>query len=166
MKQNDTLTEAGDGLTELMLATFRLNGRLLAAGDRLVAGTGLTSARWQALGALAKAGTPQTVSQIAHGMGLTRQAVQRVVNDLVAAGMLHIGPNPHHRRAGLVAMTEAGATAYAGVMARHAPWANGLAEGMAPAEVWRAVRLLHLLGQRLEVRAREAEASEAEGDAA
>ena len=36
--------------TELVLDVFRLNGLLLAAGDHLTAGEGLTAARWQVLG--------------------------------------------------------------------------------------------------------------------
>ena len=45
-------TPAGDALTGLILDLFRLNNLLLTAGDRLVAGLGLTSARWQILGAI------------------------------------------------------------------------------------------------------------------
>ncbi|MEM7211572.1 MAG: MarR family transcriptional regulator, partial [Pseudomonadota bacterium] len=44
-------TEAGEAVTALILDVFRLNGRLLLAGDRLVSELGLTSARWQILGA-------------------------------------------------------------------------------------------------------------------
>jgi hypothetical protein len=39
-------------ITDLILETFRLNGELLTAGDRLVADLSLTSARWQVLGAV------------------------------------------------------------------------------------------------------------------
>jgi hypothetical protein len=56
-------------MTELILETFRLNGRLLAAGDALVADVGLTSARWQVLGAIALAPVPQPVAHIARNMG-------------------------------------------------------------------------------------------------
>ena len=42
-----------DALTQLILEVFRVNGGLLSAGDRLVADLGLTSARWQVLGAVA-----------------------------------------------------------------------------------------------------------------
>jgi len=45
-------TPGGDALTGLILDLFRLNSRLLIAGDRLVAPLGLTSARWQILGAV------------------------------------------------------------------------------------------------------------------
>src|SRR5712692_10354297 len=72
-------------LTELMLEVFRLNGRLLTSGDRLVADIGLTSARWQVLGAVALAGNRLPVAHIPRNMGLTRQAVQRTVNELAAA---------------------------------------------------------------------------------
>jgi hypothetical protein len=71
-------------LSDLIIEIFRINGRLLAAGDRLVADLGLTSARWQVIGAIAIAGQPQTVPAIARTMGLTRQAVQLHV-------CLHIG---------------------------------------------------------------------------
>src|SRR5260221_10621052 len=82
-------------LTELMLEVFRLNGRLLASGDRLVAALGLTSARWQVLGAISLGGNRLPVAHIARNMGLTRQAVQRVVNELAAAGLVDFPPNPY-----------------------------------------------------------------------
>jgi MarR family len=65
----------GDAATAVVLATFRIGGLLLTAGSRLAAHEGLTAARWQVLGAVALAGRPLTVPQIARRMGLTRQAV-------------------------------------------------------------------------------------------
>jgi hypothetical protein len=46
-------TSGGEAVTGLILEVFRFNGRLLVAGDRLVSDLGLTSARWQAMGAIA-----------------------------------------------------------------------------------------------------------------
>jgi hypothetical protein len=66
---------AGSALTDLVLEVFRLNGRLLAAGDRMTRPSGQTSARWQVLGAINP--EPRTVAQIARVMGLARQSVQR-----------------------------------------------------------------------------------------
>jgi hypothetical protein len=37
-------------LTDLIIDLLRLNGLLVTAGDRMVAGLGLTSTRWQVLG--------------------------------------------------------------------------------------------------------------------
>lgn len=55
-------TQKGAAMTELVLETFRLNGRLLASGDKLVEPFGLSSARWQVLGAIHFAETPTTGS--------------------------------------------------------------------------------------------------------
>jgi DNA-binding MarR family transcriptional regulator len=132
-----------------MLETFRLNGRLLAAGDRLVSDVGLTSARWQVLGAIALAGAPLPAAHIARRMGLTRQSVQRVVDNLHEAGMVVFSTNPHHRRAKLIGLSEAGHAAYAQAMARHEPWAEGLAEGLEAEEIRTAIRVLRTLAARL-----------------
>src|SRR6266545_2667657 len=91
---------AGNALTELVLEVFRVNGRLLAAGDRMARPAGQTSARWQVLGAVDR--EPRTVSQIARMMGLTRQSVQRTADRLHAEGLVAHTDNPAHRRARLV----------------------------------------------------------------
>ena len=77
--------KASDAATDLILETFRLNGSLLAAGDAMVADLGLTSARWQVLGAIALSPVPLPVAHIARNMGLTRQAVQRLINEMARA---------------------------------------------------------------------------------
>ena len=147
--ENPPPRPAAAALTDLMLETFRLNGRLLAAGDRLVADAGLTSARWQVLGAIAITGAPLPAAHIARRMGLTRQSVQRVVDDLHGAGMVVFSANPHHRRAKLIGLSEAGQAAYAQAMARHEPWAEGLAEELDAEEIRTAVGVMRTLVSRL-----------------
>jgi len=44
---------------------------------------------------------------VARGLGLTRQSVQRVVDDPLATGHLNRRANPHHTRAPLLALTDA-----------------------------------------------------------
>lgn len=73
-------TPAGEALTDLTLDIFRVNNLLLTAGDRLVDSLGLTSARWQILGAIARAPQPGPVAWIARNLGAKRQNVQRIVN--------------------------------------------------------------------------------------
>ena len=80
-------TLAGSSLTDLVLDLFRLTNRMLAAGDRLVGGLGLTSARWQVLGTVVAAARPQPVAWLARDMGANRQNVQRIVNDLAQEAM-------------------------------------------------------------------------------
>ena len=120
-------SRGGKALTDLILSLFQAHGRLLAAGDELVATLGLSSARWQVLGALAIAGRPLTVPAIGGIMGLTRQAVQKQVDLLLSDRLIELCPNPAHRRSSLVALTRAGGRVYSRASHRQIAWANGLA---------------------------------------
>jgi DNA-binding MarR family transcriptional regulator len=139
-----------DAITELVLETFRLNGRLLAAGDALVADLGLTSARWQVLGAVALSPVPLSVAQIARNMGLTRQAVQRLTDEIEGDGLLRFAPNPHHQRAKLVLLTAAGKSAFAAAMKRQAAWAAALGKGLGVRDIAAAAKTLRTIRQRLD----------------
>src|SRR5271165_971685 len=123
-------TPAGTALTDLILDLFRLSSRILTAGDRLVAGLGLTSARWQVLGSIVAGDRPQPVAWLARDMGANRQNVQRIVNDLEAEGLVAFETNPHHRRAQLVVLTDKGRQAFDAAMRLQAPWINHLADGL------------------------------------
>src|SRR5687768_7317767 len=90
--------------------------------DRLTAGEGLTSARWQVLGAIALADRPLTVPQIARQMGLTRQSVHATVKHLIKDGLVELEPNADHRRSQLVRMTERGSRRYEALDERQAEW--------------------------------------------
>jgi DNA-binding MarR family transcriptional regulator len=141
---------APTALTELILEVFRLNGRLLEAGDALVADLGLTSARWQVLGAIDAAAGPLPVAHIARNMGLSRQAVQRLANEMEADGFVRFAVNPHHERAKLVTMTEAGEAAFRRAMRKQARWAEALAEAAPRAKIEAAAVVLRALRDRLE----------------
>lgn len=127
---NINRTPAGEALTDLILDLFRLNSRMLAAGDRLVADLGLTSARWQILGAVVTAERPQPVAWLARDLGANRQNVQRIVNDLHKEGLVAFETNPHHRRAQLVVLTDKGRQTFEAAMRLQAPWINNLADGL------------------------------------
>ncbi|CCG40493.1 MarR family winged helix-turn-helix transcriptional regulator [Magnetospirillum molischianum] len=99
-------------LADIMVLVFRLNGRLLEQGDRLVGELGLTSARWQVLGALALAGRPLTAPQIAAAMGITRQGTQKQLNLLIDEGLLQRCHNPSHERSSLYILTDTGKHAF------------------------------------------------------
>jgi DNA-binding MarR family transcriptional regulator len=123
-------TSSADAATALILQIFRLNGSLLAAGDVMVSDLGLTSARWQVLGAIAMSPVPLPVAHIARNMGLTRQAVQRLVNEMERDGFVAFAANPHHQRAKLVMLSRRGKAAYASAMERQRPWVEGIARSL------------------------------------
>ncbi|WP_298957613.1 MarR family transcriptional regulator [uncultured Methylobacterium sp.] len=135
--------------TGLVLDVFRMNGDLLAAGDALVADLGLTSARWQVLGAIALSPVPLPVAHIARNMGLTRQAVQRLVDEMRADGLVRLEPNPHHRRAMLVVATERGDAAYRAASERQERWSDGLTAGLAAEGFEAASDLLREMQRRI-----------------
>src|SRR5512145_2601740 len=115
-------TPSGNALSNLVLDLFRVNSLLLTAGDRLVARLGLTSARWQILGAIVSAERPQPVAWLARDLGANRQNVQRIINDLHKEKLVAFEPNPHHRRAQLVVLTANGRHTFDAAMRLQAPW--------------------------------------------
>lgn len=141
----------GAATTTLILQVFRVNGLLLGAGDRLTRDSGLTSARWQVLGALSEG--PLTAAQVAHNVGLKRQSVQRLVDVLEEEGVVRFEDNPHHLRAKLIRMTEAGERKYAKVMAIQTAWVNRLSRGLKNADVQTALQVLRAMEARLRQRA-------------
>ncbi len=143
-------TPSGDALTNLMLDLFRINSLALTAGDRLVAPLGLTSARWQILGAIVAAGGPQPVAWLARDLGANRQNVQRIVNDLEREGLVRFAPNPHHKRAQLVVLTDKGKRSFNSAMDLQAPWVNELADGVAVKDLEKVHRVLLALRKKLE----------------
>lgn len=149
MSNRQTTPRAIGAITGLILETFRLNGRLLEAGDTLVRDLGLTSARWQVLGAIDAAPTPLPVAHVARNMGLSRQAVQRLANDMERDGLLEFTANPHHERAKLVLMTDKGKAAFAAAMVKQRQWAAKLANGLTVRSIEEAAATLRQLCSKL-----------------
>lgn len=136
--------------TELILDVFRLNNSLLAAGEKLANPVGLTSARWQLLGAIDAAGKPLSVSHLALRMSLSRQAVQRVVKDMLKRGLVGEQANPHHKRSPLIYITTLGRQSYQKVMSRQLPWVENLSENLEEGDLRQASKLLRRLIHRLQ----------------
>ena len=141
---------AGDAVTDLILDLFRLNSLLLTAGDRLVVRLGLTSARWQILGAIVAAERSQPVAWLARDLGANRQNVQRIINDLHRAGHVAFQANPHHRRAQLVVLTDKGRLTFDAAMRLQAPWINRLSDGLSVKDVKTTHGVITALRQKLE----------------
>ncbi|MEU8758637.1 MarR family transcriptional regulator [Streptomyces sp. NPDC048659] len=133
-----------DALSRTALGVFRLNGQFLAVSERLAEPAGLTAAWWQVLGAVLP--EPLPVSGIARAMGITRQSVQRIADLLVKEGLAAYAPNPAHRRAKLLAPTEAGRAAVRRIDPAHAELAALLARELGGQEAFdETVRVLERL---------------------
>jgi DNA-binding MarR family transcriptional regulator len=136
-------TEASALLTDVILTTFRLNGRLLEVAQELAAAGDITAAWWQVLGGVLD--EPRTVAGIARRMGMTRQGVQRVADLLVERGLAEYRPNPGHRRAKLLACTEAGYWAVRRITLVQVPWANRIASEIGADELRTALATMERL---------------------
>ncbi|MGY1708079.1 MarR family winged helix-turn-helix transcriptional regulator [Geodermatophilus sp. SYSU D00758] len=90
----------------LVADVYELAGASRRTSEAIAAGAGQTAARWHVLSVLSDA--PRTVADAARRLGLARQSVQRVADDLVAAGLLVRTPNPDHRTAPLLSVTAEG----------------------------------------------------------
>ena len=143
-------TPAGEALTRLVLDLFRVNSLLLTAGDRLVAKLGLTSARWQILGAIVAAERPQPVAWIARDLSANRQNVQRIINDLHRDELVAFDANPHHRRAQLVVLTDKGRHTFDAVMRLQAPWIDSISAGLSVKDIATVQRVMRSLRKKLE----------------
>lgn len=148
-------TPEASALTRFFLDVFRFHSALIAAGDRLTKPVGLTAARWQVLSTVARSPRPESVAHIARLMGLTRQAVQRLANEMVASGLLYYEPNPHHKRAALLILTLSGREMFEVITNRQVLWANALAEGQSEEDIRKANAAVVQLTQQLEARAGE-----------
>jgi DNA-binding MarR family transcriptional regulator len=148
--QESRLSAVGAAAEELIAETFRLGGRLSAAGDVLVEDLGITSARWLVLAGIARESAPEPVARLARNLGLSRQNVQRIVNELVTDRLVRLEENPHHKRAKLVILTPRGRRVHDDAERRQTPWVNVLASGLTADQIDAASRVLRTLRTRLE----------------
>lgn len=104
-----------DTFNTLIIALFRSHQAVNMLGEQLAQPHGLTVARWKVLGAITLAKAPLTVPQIARNMGLTRQAVQRTVDELTKAGHLIQQENPAHKRSSIFSLSDTGSSLFSSI---------------------------------------------------
>jgi DNA-binding MarR family transcriptional regulator len=141
-------TEAGETLTDVIIGTFRLNGRLMDIAQRLARAGGLTATEWRVLGGVLD--EPHTVAAIGRLMGMTRQGVQRVADQLVDRGLAEYRPNPAHRRAKLLACTQAGYWAIRQIALVQRPWADEAAASIGAPELQQTLTTMRRILATLE----------------
>ena len=128
-----TSMNEADELALLVADVYELAGALRASGDRLARRAGQTQARWQVLSVVSEGAW--TVPTIASRLGVTRQAVQRIADDLAEEGSLRYIENPAHRRSPLLEPTTVGRAALAAIGASSLLWRSQVAESVTQQEV-------------------------------
>ena len=143
-------SQEGKQLTDIILEVFKLSGFLIAEGDILTNELGLNSARWKVLGALSNSKEATTVSDVARNMGLTRQAVQRIANEMVEDGLLYFQANPLHKRAKLLGLTKAGEETFDELADKQIKWVNTVADRLKIKDLELTFDVLRELANRLQ----------------
>ena len=95
-----------DAFALLVADIFEAAGALRRDGEGIASSAGQTQARWQLLSVVAAG--DWTVPMAADRLGTSRQAVQRIANELVNDGLAAFIDNPRHRRSPFLRLTDEG----------------------------------------------------------
>lgn len=90
----------------LIADVYELAGTSRRTSERMAGTHGQTAARWHVLSVVSE--VPASVAGAARRLGLARQSVQRVVNELRAEELVTVSVDPRDRRAPLVRLTDQG----------------------------------------------------------
>ncbi|GAA3932663.1 MarR family transcriptional regulator [Actinomadura viridis] len=88
---------------------------------------------------------PMTVPQMGRTQALSRQFVQRMVNDAAARGLVESIPNPAHKRSVLIRLTGEGRAAITAVIDRERAVMRRIGGDLTEAEIAACVRVLSSL---------------------
>ncbi|HUB41331.1 MAG TPA: MarR family winged helix-turn-helix transcriptional regulator [Streptosporangiaceae bacterium] len=99
-------SEDPEAFALLVADVFEAAGLLRRYGERIAASAGQTQARWQLMSVLSAG--DWTVPMAADRLGTSRQAVQRIANDLVGEGFVVFDENPRNRRSPVLRLSDDG----------------------------------------------------------
>ncbi|MFB6435916.1 MarR family winged helix-turn-helix transcriptional regulator [Streptomyces sp. NPDC056411] len=85
---------------------------------------------------------PMTVPQMGRAQALSRQFVQRMVNDAASRRLVEITPNPAHQRSSLIRLTDEGRAAITAVTAREHALLRQVGGDLTDADLTACVRVL------------------------
>nr|WP_325059699.1 MarR family transcriptional regulator [Vitreimonas sp.] len=97
---------AFDPYAVLVARVFKTAGEMRRTGDAIAAEVGQTQARWQLIWVVSQ--KTQPVPDAARELGVTRQSVQRLADELAEEGVLEFLANPRHQRSPLLRLTKRG----------------------------------------------------------
>jgi DNA-binding MarR family transcriptional regulator len=105
MVRRPTVTN-DDAFALFVADIYDIAGVLRRYGELVAGEAGQTQARWQLMSVVSEG--DWTVPVAAERLGTSRQAVQRIANELVDEGLATFTENPRHRRSPFVHLTSRG----------------------------------------------------------
>ncbi|MFH8791232.1 MarR family winged helix-turn-helix transcriptional regulator [Streptomyces sp. NPDC017941] len=142
---------APDDLAARLIEVFDLVGPLYRRVHRkveLAAPLDGLSVGTRAVMVLLREHGPMTVPQLGRAQSLSRQFVQRMVNDAATHGLVESIPNPAHQRSSLIRLTAAGTAAVTAVVDREQTLLRQVGGHLTDADVTACV---HVLTRMLEL---------------
>lgn len=133
--------ELATRLAEVYLVVGPLYRSVLRAVERDAPAHGVSAGVRAVLDLLQRNG-PMTVPEMGRAQSLSRQFVQRTVNDAETDGLVELVANPAHRRSRLVRPTATGTAAIRAVTAREHVHLSRTPGGLTRAEVDGCLRVL------------------------
>lgn len=141
--------QTSEELTDRLVEVFDLVGPLYRRAHRKVeqdAPIEGLSVGVRAVLTLLRAHGPMTVPQMGRAQALSRQFVQRMINDAAARHLVESVANPAHKRSSLIRLTEEGRAAITAVLDRERTVLRHAGGGLTDADITACIRVLsHLL---------------------
>ena len=138
------LSMAKKELHDLFREVFKLQATLSAIMDKVHDQAGLSTSQHKIIRALNHIGKA-TVPDIAAELGVTRQFVQTVCNDLLTCGFIKFADNPRHKRSKLAELTEPGRIALQQARQKENKIIEEVLPAIHPAKAKEAGNLLELI---------------------
>jgi DNA-binding MarR family transcriptional regulator len=135
-------------LTPFVSRIPRLHSLFKAVADEMHASIGITAGMRTIMCSLA-ADSDRTVPDLARERRVSRQHIQSVVNELLAAGLVASARNPSHRRSPLLVLTDEGSRRLRIILAREADYLTRIAPAVSHSELAAATRLFDHLERDL-----------------
>ncbi|MGW6912707.1 MarR family winged helix-turn-helix transcriptional regulator [Kitasatospora sp. NPDC054939] len=144
MPENTPVPLTPDELPERLMEVFALVGPLYRRVQRRIeldAAQGISVGVRAVLELLFRNG-PMTAPQMGRAQSLSRQFVQRMVNDAAGRGLVESIPNPAHRRSSLIRLTEDGRASITAITAREYALLRQTGGDLTDADLTTCVRVL------------------------
>jgi len=138
------MSDVAERLTEVLDLVGPVYRRAQRKVEEDVTAAGLSVGVRAVLHMLLKHG-PMTVPQMGRAQAISRQFVQRMVNEAAARGLVASAPNPAHKRSALIRLTDEGRAAITAVLDREHAILRRAGAGLTEDEITGCVRVLSRL---------------------
>jgi len=140
-----------EAIAELMLEVAQCFFRIRAVGQKTGLITNWGGGAFGFMRSLATLG-PLTVPQIAEMRPTSRQRMQRLADELSAAGLVEFIDNPKHRRSKLVRLTRKGEARYEKLTARFLATASTIGGDLSETEIRNTTRVVRRISDDVKTR--------------